>query len=97
MRDDLTQAVLAREDVARYLRSAHGDDSKAARERVEGYLDELRTTQRYSIYKALKHPLYPIFRKITRIDENLQNVISATAKGQVVYVSARFHGRGPYL
>jgi glycerol-3-phosphate O-acyltransferase len=85
--DDITAAVLAREEVARYLRGADGESDADVHARVLGYLDELRTTQRYPFYKALKHPLYPIFRKITRIDENLQNVISATAKGQVVYVS----------
>ena len=57
--DDITQAVLAREDVARYLRGGHGTSEPEARERIHGYLDELRTTQRYPIYRALKHPLYP--------------------------------------
>ena len=50
--DDLAQAVLAREDVARYLRSAHGGSD--GRERVFAYLEELRTTQRYPFYRALK-------------------------------------------
>ena len=69
MLDDITQAVLAREDVARYLRGGHGQTELEARERIHAYLDELRTTQRYPIYRALKHPLYPILRKIERIDE----------------------------
>ena len=43
--DDLAQAVLAREDVVRYLRSAHGGSD--GRERVFAYLEELKTTQRY--------------------------------------------------
>ena len=64
--DDITQAVLARKDVARYLRGGHGQSELQARERINGYLDELRTTQRYPIYRALKHPLYPILRKIER-------------------------------
>ena len=72
MLDDITQAVLAREDVARYLRGGHGQTELEARERIQGYLDELRTTQRYPIYRALKHPLYPILRKIERIDEGVE-------------------------
>ena len=32
----------------------------------------LRTTQRYPIYRALKHPLYPILRKIDRIHEHIE-------------------------
>ena len=44
-----------------------GTSGAEARERIHGYLDELRTTQRYPIYRALKHPLYPILRKIERI------------------------------
>ena len=68
MVDDITEAVLSREDIARYLRS--GDGGRAARERVHAYLEELRTTQRYSIYRALKHPLYPILRKIDRAVKN---------------------------
>ena len=72
MLDDITQAVLAREDVARYLRGGHGQTELEARERIHAYLDELRTTQRYPIYRALKHPLYPILRKIERIDEHVE-------------------------
>ena len=47
MLDDITQAVLAREDVARYLRGGHGQSELRRRERIHAYLDELRTTQRY--------------------------------------------------
>jgi 1-acyl-sn-glycerol-3-phosphate acyltransferase len=63
--DDITQAVLAREDVARYL----------------------RTTQRYPIYRALKHPLYPILRKIERIHEHVEIAQKATREGRVIYIS----------
>jgi glycerol-3-phosphate O-acyltransferase len=83
--DDLAQAVLAREDVARYLRSAHGGSD--GRERVFAYLEELRTTQRYPFYRALKHPLYPILRKIERRVERLDIVESATLAGRVIYAS----------
>src|ERR1700674_3771016 len=83
--DDLAQAVFAREDVARYLRSAHaGADG---RERVFAYLEELRTTQRYRFYRALQHPLYPILRKVRRIAEHVEHAVDATRHGHVVYVS----------
>jgi glycerol-3-phosphate O-acyltransferase len=87
MLDDITQAVLAREEVARYLRGGHGQTELEARERIHAYLDELRTTQRYPIYRALKHPLYPILRKIDRVDENVEIAIQATRAGRVVYIS----------
>ena len=80
MLDDITQAVLAREEVARYLRGGHGQTELEARERIHAYLDELRTTQRYPIYRALKHPLYPILRKIERIDEHVDIAQQATAR-----------------
>jgi len=85
MLDEITQAVLERDEVARYLKSTHG--GRAARERINGYLDELRTTQRYSIYRALKHPLYPILRKIDRIGEHIEHVRAAARDGRVVYAS----------
>lgn len=87
MLDELTQAVLAREEVARYLREGHGQTESQARERIYAYLDELRTTQRYPIYRALKHPLYPILRKIERIVENIDRVQAATSTQRVMYVS----------
>jgi glycerol-3-phosphate O-acyltransferase len=87
MLDDITQAVLAREDVGRYLRGGHGESEFDARERIQAYLDELRTTQRYPIYRALKHPLYPILRKIERIDERVEIAQSATRSGRVIYIS----------
>ncbi len=83
--DDIAQAVLSREDVVRYLRSSHGGSD--GRERVFGYLEELRTTQRYQFYRALKHPLYPILRKIERRVEHLEIVESATRAGRVIYAS----------
>ena len=87
MLDDITQAVLAREDVARYLRGGHGQTELEARERIHGYLDELRTTQRYPIYRALKHPLYPILRKIERIEEGVGVARAATHTGRTIYIS----------
>ena len=87
MLDDITQAVLAREDVARYLRGGHGQTELEARERIHGYLDELRTTQRYPIYRALKHPLYPILRKIERIEEGVGVARAAAHTGRTIYIS----------
>ena len=83
--EDLAQAVLAREDVARYLRSSHAGTN--GRERVFAYLEELRTTQRYKFYRALQHPLYPILRKIERISEHVEVVEAATRTGRVIYAS----------
>jgi 1-acyl-sn-glycerol-3-phosphate acyltransferase len=85
--DDITQAVLARKDVARYLRGGHGQSEVEARERIEAYLEELRTTQRYPIYRALKHPLYPILRKVERVDEHVGIAQQATRAGRVIYIS----------
>jgi glycerol-3-phosphate O-acyltransferase len=87
MLDDITQAVLAREDVARYLRGGHGQTELEARERIHGYLEELRTTQRYPIYRALKHPLYPILRKIERMEEGVGIARSAALTGRTIYIS----------
>ena len=87
MLDDISQAVLSREEITRYLRGEGGNGVPDARERIETYLDELHTTQRYSIYKSLKHPLYPILRKIERIGENVEVVRQATNNGRVVYAS----------
>lgn len=85
MIDEITEAVLSREEIARYLQGSEG--AAAARERIHGYLDELRTTQRYSIYRNLKHPLYPILRKVERLAEHVDVVRSATRAGRVIYAS----------
>ena len=85
--DEITRAVLARDDVAKYLRGAQGVSAGEARQRIEEYLVELRTTQRYRFYRALQHPLYPILRKVRRIAEGVEHVVDATRRGRVVYVS----------
>ncbi|MEZ5317960.1 MAG: 1-acyl-sn-glycerol-3-phosphate acyltransferase [Vicinamibacterales bacterium] len=85
--DDITQAVLASDDVARYLRGVQGESAAVTRQRIEGYLDELKTTQRYRFYRALQHPLYPILRKVERITEHVEQAAAATRLGGVVYVS----------
>jgi 1-acyl-sn-glycerol-3-phosphate acyltransferase len=85
--DDITRAVLARDEVVRYLNGSHGETGEQAEERVHSYLDELRTRQRHAIYRVLKHPLYPIFRKIDRSPEHIERVKKATARHRVVYVS----------
>jgi len=85
--DDITQAVLARDEVAKYLRGTAGEADADARQRIETYLEELRTTQRYRFYRALQHPLYPILRKVERIAEHVEYAVNATKSGRVVYVS----------
>src|SRR5438045_8538635 len=76
MYDDISEAVLSREEVLKY-----------PREQVHAYLDELRTTQRHKFYRALQHPLYPILRKIERRHENLHHVATAVRSQRVVYAS----------
>src|SRR3954470_21030165 len=76
MHDDISQAVLAREEVLKY-----------PREQVSAYLEELRTTQRHKFYRALQHPLYPILRKIERKHENLHYVTGAVRHHRIVYAS----------
>ena len=76
MDDDISEAVLSREEVLKY-----------PRDQVNAYLEELRTTQRYKFYRALQHPLYPILRKIERKHENLHYVTSAVRAHRVVYAS----------
>ena len=85
--DTIAEAVLAREDVARFLEGSHGLTSDAARTRVMTYLEELQTTQRYELYRALEYPLYPILRKIERVGENQAFAVDAAARGRVVYAS----------
>jgi glycerol-3-phosphate O-acyltransferase len=86
--DEITEAVLSREEIARYIGGSHGESGRAAREKIEGYLEELRTTQRYSLYKSLKHPLYPILRKIERIPEHIEAPrAAARGGGRVIYAS----------
>jgi glycerol-3-phosphate O-acyltransferase len=88
MLDDIAQAVLAREEVVKYLRGGNGDrHGDQARERVYGYLEELQTKQRHKIYRALQHPLYPILRKIERRHEQLHYVTSAIHGHRIVYAS----------
>src|SRR5712671_2756773 len=76
MLDEISEAVLAREEVLKY-----------PRDQVNAYLVELRTTQRHKFYRALQHPLYPILRKIERKHENLHYVTSAVRSHRIVYAS----------
>ena len=87
VRDDITKAVLARDEVARYLRGDNGVSEADSRERIESYLEELKTTQRYRFYRALQHPLYPILRKVRRVAEHIDRAVAATRHGHVLYVS----------
>lgn len=85
--DTIAEAVLAREDVARFIQGSHGLSGDAARSRVLTYLEELQTTQRYELYRALEYPLYPILRKIERVGERQHFAVEAASKGRVVYAS----------
>lgn len=85
--DRIRQAVLARADVRRFLEGEEAAADPGARDRIDGYLDELHTTQRHSFYRALKHPLYPILRKIDRRSEGVAHLTDALDTGRVVYVS----------
>src|SRR5258705_1523176 len=76
MLDEISQAVLAREDVLKY-----------PREQVSAYLEEVRTTQRQKFYRAVQHPLYPILRKIERKHENLHHVANAVRAHRIIYAS----------
>jgi 1-acyl-sn-glycerol-3-phosphate acyltransferase len=87
MLDEITRAVLSRDEIAKYLEDAHGESGRQARERIEAYVEELRTTQRYSMYRALKHPVYLLLRNVERIGENIESPKAATRDGRVVYVS----------
>lgn len=88
MNDDIAQAVFARDEVARFIEGSHGVRGEEARARVETYLDELRTTQRYELYRALEYPLYPILRKLERTDEHTAIPLAASARGcRLVYAS----------
>ena len=84
---DITQAVLSREEVARYLSGGPGLTPDQAHEQISAYLEELKTTQRYSVYRALKHPLYPILRKVGRHPEYVELAQAATRSSRVVYAS----------
>ena len=85
--DEIAQAVLARDEVLRYLQGGEDESADEAYERIQAYLDELRTTQRYRMYRALQHPLYPILRKIDRQQEHVQIAQEATRRGRVIYAS----------
>jgi len=85
--DEITEAVLSREEVIRYLEGGGSQTADQAYSAIHGYLQELRTTQRYKMYRALQHPLYPILRKIKRIPEGIEVVQAATKTGHVIYAS----------
>src|SRR5436189_2581987 len=87
MLDEVAQAVLAREEVVKYLGGGYGERGEQARDRIFTILEELRTTQRHKFYRALQHPLYPILRKIERKHENLHYVATAARTHRIVYAS----------
>ena len=85
--DEITRAVLAREEVVRYLQGSEDESPLQAQERVYSYLEELRTTQRYRMYRALQHPLYPLLRKIDLQAAHVSIAQTATRQGRVIYAS----------
>ena len=85
--DEITGAVLGREEVVRYLQGSEDESPLQAQERVYSYLEELRTTQRYRMYRALQHPLYPLLRKINRQEAQVEIAQAATQQGRVIYAS----------
>ena len=87
MLDEITRAVLSRDEIARYIDGADGETRRAARERIQAYLEELRTTQRYSMYRALKHPVYLLLRTVERIGEQIEMAKAATRGARIVYAS----------
>jgi glycerol-3-phosphate O-acyltransferase len=97
MTDEITQAVFARDEVARYLEGSHGLSGDEARARVEGYLDELRTTQRYELYRALEYPLYPILRKLDRHEEHAALATAAQAAGHRLVFASNHRSHMDYL
>src|SRR5207342_1214472 len=87
MLDDITLAVLARSEVVKYLRGSDTERGDEVRDRICAYLDELKTTQRHQLYRALQHPLYPILRKIERKHEQLHHVQHAVPNHRIIYAS----------
>ena len=82
------QAVLAREEVVKYLRGGYG---RARRDRrASGSTATSTNCGRRSgirFYRALQHPLYPILRKIERKHEHLHHVVAAARSHRIVYAS----------
>lgn len=97
MNDAIARAVFARDEVARYLQGSHGVSGDEARAKVESYLDELRTTRRYELYRALEYPLYPILRKLDRIDEHVEIAKQAVAAGKRVVYASNHRSHMDYL
>jgi glycerol-3-phosphate O-acyltransferase len=97
MTDEITQAVFARDEVARYIDGSHGLRGDEARARVESYLDELRSTQRYELYRALEYPLYPILRKLERHEEQVALPLAASAAGRRLVYASNHRSHMDYL
>jgi hypothetical protein len=63
MLDEISEAVLAREEVVKYLRGGYGEKGVRARDRIYAYWTAAQDAA-VSDYRALQHPLYLILRKI---------------------------------
>ena len=73
---EIVDAVLSSKEIQRY-----------PHQQIYTYLEELSTNQWYPAYRALKHPLYPILRKIERHAEHVERAQLATQTNHVIYVS----------
>jgi glycerol-3-phosphate O-acyltransferase len=87
MMDELTQAVLARDEVARYLSGGTPLEQDEARARVLEFIEELRTTQRSEWYRTIEATLYPILRKVQRVGVQTERAVAAHEAGRVIWVS----------
>jgi len=85
--DELTQAVLAREDVVRLLEGADGHPDPQAVKQVHAYINELHTRQRYGLYRSLRLPLKLLLRNIKRHVEHIDRPKAATRDTRVIYAS----------
>jgi len=73
---EIVDAVLSSKEIQRY-----------PHRQIYTYLEELSTNQWYPAYRALRHPLYPILRKIERHAEHVELAQQATQTNHVIYVS----------
>ncbi len=85
--DDIIQAVLGREEVSTLLQGAHGMTADEAREQVNAYLQELRTTQRLALVRMVRYPVFFLLRHLKRIAEHPEIAVAAVRAGHVLYVS----------
>lgn len=79
--------MLARAEIVSLIEHGRGQSPARVREQVLACLRDLQTTQRYALYRLLKHALYPILRKIPRYSEHADLARDALRSGRVIYAS----------